>query len=103
MQIFIKLTNKGPTITLDVQSTDSIARIIELLCEKRNYNPNDICLTFNGKILKPLLNLTDYKIRKQYTLELRMKKMISNKWICIIIILLCLMFWFVYYFANSSN
>ena len=69
MKIYIKLaTGDKETLTLDVEPSDTIEKIQDIISDKTQIPPDEQRLIFAGKTLSYENTLSDYKIPDESTL-----------------------------------
>ncbi|HJI81407.1 MAG TPA: ubiquitin-like protein [Eggerthellaceae bacterium] len=78
MQIYVK-TLTGNTITLEVEPTDRIEDVKEMIQGEEGISPSNQILVFAGNILEEGNTLQDYSIQKESTLHLLLRLILEQK------------------------
>ncbi len=79
MQIFVK-DDDGKTITLDVETNDTVENIKAKIQDKKDIDPSNQILIFEGQTLENGKTLADYNITKESTIYLKVSTLNSQEW-----------------------
>ncbi len=69
-QIFVTEWFDGITVTLDVDSSDSIENVRQKIQEKTSIDPRDMCLAVGGVLLQDGRTLNDYNVQPEDVVQL---------------------------------
>ena len=73
MQVFVYISIEDSTITLNVESADSIENVKQKIQDKEGISPDTINLFFNGTLLNDGRTLGDYNIKNEDTIQVKLK------------------------------
>jgi hypothetical protein len=69
-QIFVTEWFNGVTLTLDVDSSDSIENVRQKIQEKTSIDPRNMCLAVGGRLLQDGRTLNDYSVQPEDVVQL---------------------------------